>query len=212
MTRVLSFAVALAALVGIFLLPSARPTALAALHGQVLLDEEVPDPTAPAPAEGAARPTVKLWELILRSPNYSEPEEGKARLTLGYARLHAEDLDALSPDHVKFEDAILRGLRQKVASERGRELEIRATDKADEEGLSLTLTLESDSTLKLTYRPTPAQVWVFPFDWRPSTPLSLLPPLVAIALAVLLRRPVISLFTGVLAGALLLRWARRRPS
>jgi Na+/H+ antiporter NhaC len=205
MTRVLSFVVALAALIGIFLLPNARPTALAALHGQVLLDEEVPDPEAPEPGVGEARPTLPLWELLLRSPNYSEPSEGKARVTLGYARLHAEGLDALSPDHVKFEDAVLRGLRQKVSSERSRELEIQATDRADEEGLSLTLTLEDDGSLKLTYRPTPKQVWVFPFEWRPASPYSLLPPLVAILLAVLLRRPVVSLFTGVLAGALLLR-------
>ena len=87
MSRVLAFALVLAALVGLFFLPQARPTALAALHGQTLLDEEVPDP-APDAAEGA---TVPLWELVLRSPNYSEPADGEARLVLGYARLFIDD-------------------------------------------------------------------------------------------------------------------------
>ncbi|MFT4539880.1 MAG: Na+/H+ antiporter NhaC [Planctomycetota bacterium] len=53
---------------------------------------------------------------------------------------------------------------------------------------------------------TQAATFSFP-DWRPAGPLSLLPPLIAIALAILSRRPVISLFSGVLAGALLLRWS-----
>ena len=40
-------------------------------------------------------------------------------------------------------------------------------------------------------------------DWNPITPRSLLPPLVAIFLAILLRRPVIALFAGVWVGAFL---------
>ncbi|MCB9915424.1 MAG: Na+/H+ antiporter NhaC family protein [Planctomycetes bacterium] len=203
MSRVLAFALVLAALVGLFFLPQARPTALAALHGQTLLDEEVPDP-APDAAEGA---TVPLWELVLRSPNYSEPADGEARLVLGYARLFATDLDALSPDHVKFEDAVLRGLRSRVAEQRGRQLEVVRTQHADVEGLSFTLILRDEGGLELLYRPVPSEALTFgPFDWRPASALALLPPLVAIALAVLLRRPVVSLFAGVLAGALLLRW------
>ncbi len=41
--------------------------------------------------------------------------------------------------------------------------------------------------------------------WHPPTPLSLLPPLVAIALAIVLRKPVPALFAGVLTGSILAR-------
>ncbi len=211
MTRVLSFALVLAALVGLFLLPDASPTALAALHGQALLDEAVPDPDYSGPGaddESAGEaPEIPLWELILRSPNYSEPEKGKALLILSHVRLHAEGLDALSPDHVKLEDAVIRGLRQKVQEHRGRALEIEPPERPAQQGLSLVVAVQEGHPLDLMYRPTPKVVWSFQVPWQPATPLSLLPPLVAIALAILLRKPVVSLFAGVLAGALLLRWA-----
>ena len=217
MTRILSFALALIALVGIFLLPEADSVKLAALAGQSLIDREIVDPNPPpavvdeaAPAEApptdeeAEVPKIALWELILRSPNYSEPEEGKAVLLMSFARLDIEGFDALSPEHSNFEDSLVRGLRQKVSAERGRVLEIRRTQRAATEGLNFLLGI-GDGNLKLTYRPIPTEFQTYTFDWRPASRLSLLPPLVAIALAVLLRKPVISLFMGVLAGAFLLR-------
>jgi Na+/H+ antiporter NhaC len=48
--------------------------------------------------------------------------------------------------------------------------------------------------------------------WRPIDQLSLLPPLVAIFLAILLRRPVIALFAGVWAGGTLIRFLDGAPS
>ncbi|HIG12044.1 MAG TPA: Na+/H+ antiporter NhaC family protein [Planctomycetes bacterium] len=205
MTRVLTFACALLALVGLAFLPTARPTALAALHGGVLLDELVSDP-------GLSGEELALWELILDSPHYSEAEQGKARLVLGQVELSAPDLALDSPDSTKFKEAILRGLRQKVAFERDRELEVLEAEPGAA-GLALTLEVAGAAPLVLhvgvaaEVQPEPGAEDVFVFDWRPASPTSLLPPLVAILLAVLLRRPVISLFTGVLAGALLLRWA-----
>jgi Na+/H+ antiporter NhaC len=44
-------------------------------------------------------------------------------------------------------------------------------------------------------------------DWREPTRFSLLPPVIAIALAIATRRPLISLFVGVLAGAVLVHLA-----
>jgi Na+/H+ antiporter NhaC len=44
-------------------------------------------------------------------------------------------------------------------------------------------------------------------DWREPTRFSLLPPVIAIALAIATRRPLISLFIGVLAGAVLVHLA-----
>jgi Na+/H+ antiporter NhaC len=218
MTRILSFALALAAFVGVFFLPVPDTVALAALEGQSILEGEVADPAllpapegallelrAPTAAEAAAGvASVPLWQLVLRSPNYSEPAAGQAVLVLSHANMAREGLDLLDPEQGKFEDALVRGLRQKVEEARGCALEIRRPQDPSLSGASFLLHV-SDEELRLVYRPTPPEVLSYTTDWRPASHSSLLPPLVAILLAVLLRRPVVSLFAGVLAGALLLR-------
>jgi len=196
MTRVLGTLVALAALVGVFFLPTARTADLAALEGTGWTDRKLPEPDG-----GAARP---LWELVLASPHYSEEVPGRGTLTLSYARLEMADLDALDPAHSAFEDAVVRGLRQKVQKERGRELQVVPSPDPKHEGVHF-LQAVGDGKLALLYSPTPGESVTAEVDWRPATNLSLLPPLVAILLAVLLRRPVVSLFLGVFAGAFLLR-------
>lgn len=197
MTRFLGSLVALIAFVGVFFLPTPETADLAALQGQRILDAEFDDPAAPGS-------TAALWELVTRSPNFRETEDGKAELTLAFARLQIEHLDLLSPAHNAFEDAVVRGLRQKVAKDSGRELVITRTSDPQNEGMRFLLGVEDD-VLGIGFGSTPSESQTTKIDWKPARNLSLLPPLVAILLAILLRRPVISLFAGVFAGAFLLR-------
>jgi Na+/H+ antiporter NhaC len=220
MTRLLSFLVALAALIGVFFLPRPGAVSLAALEGQTILEAQVVDPAlapelvqgvqvlrAPEPdSDGESEATISLWELVLRSPNYREPTEGTAELTLSFGRLSAENLDMLDPVHSKFEDALVRGLRQKVEKNRNRALEILRPKNPAEEGASFLMHVREDQ-LQLVWRPTPPEVMQYTTPWQHARYSSLLPPLVAILLAVLLRKPLLSLFTGVFAGAFLLRHA-----
>ncbi|MFT7667692.1 MAG: Na+/H+ antiporter NhaC [Planctomycetota bacterium] len=200
MTRILATLAALLALVGVFFMPNPDTAELAALQGTQVLSRMVADP------EGAEGAEVPLWELVLRSPNYEESEDGKALITLAYARLEMDGLDLLSPAHAHFEDALIRGLRQKVREVRGRALYTQATRNPSEEGMRFHLGIGEDR-LGLIFGSTPSQSQTIEFTWRPAGSLSLLPPLVAILLAVLLRRPVVSLFMGVFTGAFLLRQA-----
>ena len=204
MLRPLSIALALAAVLGLFLLPKARAASLAALFGQTMLDVEV----APTPAQPglAAEP---LWKHILRSPAYSEPAPGRALLLLGNVRLECPGAPASEAEQASFEAALARGLRQKVAAERDRALELRRVE--PEAGCRFRLLVQGEQGeqgLELLFGPAPGVEQRIPIaSWRRAGPLSLLPPLIAIALAIGLRKPVLSLFAGVLSGALLLRWS-----
>ncbi len=199
MTRFFGSLLALIALIGVFLLPKGDTAAQAALQGTKILEVEFEDPQEPGNS-------LALWELVLRSPNYSESEEDRAVLTLAYARLQMAGLDPLAPDHGAFEDAIIRGLRQKVANERGRELAVVPSTDPSTLGMIFLLGV-GEGKLGILFGSTPSESITSELQWSPASNLSLLPPLVAILLAVLLRRPVVSLFAGVFAGSFVLQQA-----
>lgn len=198
MTRILGSLVALVAFIGVFFLPTPDRAELAALEGQSILDVEFEDPSEP----GA---TLPLWELVTRSPNFELTSESEATLILSFARLEAAELDMLAPAHAKFEDAVVRGLRQKVAKQFDRALVVASSPNPKEVGARFILGV-GDGKLGVVFGTTPTESARAEVEWLPARKHSLLPPLVAILLAVLLRRPVISLFAGVFAGAVLLRW------
>ena len=204
MTRLVPIAAALAALIGLLFLPDADRGELAVLASyEAALEGEV------IGADGEARP---LGQVLLTGPaRLPATPERPARFLLGGVRL-VDSAPSAEPDlgiHGELRTALLRALRQ-AAMDEGLELEFVGQDAPAVHGLNLLATLgEEQLTLTWGVRPAGSDTeqgrgeLALPFD-EPG-PLSLLPPLVAIALAVALRRPVLSLSVGVLAGALLLR-------
>ena len=204
MTRILSFVVAALAVAGVFLLPGAPRSELAILE----MYRAVAGDQVAAQADETGAPLVDeriaLAELLFSTPAYQETGEGEAKFLLGGARLvdpagDAEDLEV----HGELRDAILRGIRQ-AAAQRDIRLELVGAKGPAVYGLNFLVELR-DGEIGVTWhlREETGETRLLPFT--PAAPTSLFPPLVAILLAVLLRRPMISLFAGVLAGAYLLR-------
>ncbi len=215
MTRLIPFAVALAALVGVFFLPSGSRASLGVLSAyEAVLEAEVPG------EDGApARPLHEVWfdTEAFRPATETEP----AKFLLGGVRFADMGSEAVGDFdvHGELRTAIVRGLRQVMASDDMRALHGEIALIGDQApavyGLNLLMTLD-ESAYEFSWSvreqplpgvgepPAPTES-VLEVPFRAPGPISLLPPMVAIALAVLLRRPVASLFLGVLVGAYLLR-------
>jgi Na+/H+ antiporter NhaC len=197
----------------------ARQARLAALEAHRLLGEP-----SQATAEGAASGAdVDRWLAldVLTGPHTRLESEGRAVLRLGAVR--AELLDnGGDPQFAAQTAAIARrslvlGLR-KVAED-----PTYGGERDDDAGLgrrSLAVEGElepvaggaefvlrrSESGLELTYLPgADLPSLAAHRTWSPPGTRSLLPPVVAILLAVLTRRPLLSLFAGVACGAVLVR-------
>ncbi|MEM7310544.1 MAG: Na+/H+ antiporter NhaC family protein [Planctomycetota bacterium] len=194
MKRSLSLVLAVAFVALVLLLPEVAPARLAALECHKLL--------------GEGEPT--LAELVLDGPATRELEEGVLELTLHGVRL-AAPADAGNDLVLNgvARRSLVRGLRE-AAQGRGATLEVvgevtPSTDTAGGANFLVELgeddlTLTCDTGDDLAFVPTRASV-----PWSPPSRWSVLPPLIAIALAVVLRKPLPSLFCGVVAGAFLLR-------
>ena len=100
-------------------------------------------------------------------------------------------------------DAIIRGLRI-AGQKQSPVVEVLDNIEPDTGGLNVIVTITPDR-LRLGWH-MPGEIPVgHEFPWSPPDRRSLLPPLVAIALALALRKPAISLVVGVVTGAYLLR-------
>jgi Na+/H+ antiporter NhaC len=200
----LAFVLMVAALVFV---PGVSPSRLATKQGGDLVRQTVE-------VEGPDGKTVEraMWEDILESDAVVDgtDEDGLPRrvLRLGGSRYltelrrEGEGHDPLW--HTEVGKSVVRELRAIVAEE-GLDIDIEAYKKPDPEGFNL-LAEVSEDEYKLT-----ASLGGTPFSERTVerskiSKLSLLPPLVAIFFAVLLRRPVIALFSGVWVGAFLVRF------
>lgn len=109
--------------------------------------------------------------------------------------------------HGVARSALVRGLRQR-ATERGKALIVEGEDvPRGAGGLQVLATFGPDAlALEVTPDPDEDAVLTGHLPWEPPTRLSLVPPFVAILLAVLLRRPVIALFLGVVSAGWILRF------
>jgi Na+/H+ antiporter NhaC len=197
MRRALLALVCLAAAASVFLLPRADPARLAALDAHQLLR------VAPA---GSERP---IGAEILDGPAVIARGEGTATLSIYGTLLAAdppsEDLNV----HLHARRSVIRGLR-KVAAEQGLSLSVEgehvATDSARGRGANFVVMYDAGAQrLSLEYTHASGVRRVVHLPWTPPQRSSLFPPVVAILLAVLFRRPLIALFSGVWIGALLLR-------
>ena len=192
MRRLLPLAAAAALVFLVFLLPQPSAVRLAALQCDSLL-------AAGDPA---------LAERVLDGPAVVDNGDGTARLVLYGAALKAwgkGEVDLAIANDVRR--SLVRGLRQ-AAGERNLSLDVVGEELPTPEpgGASFRVEYEGDE-LRLVYwidgAVEDAVTVVEPFT--PASRFSLLPPLIAIALAILFRKPLPALFCGVVAGAFLLR-------
>jgi Na+/H+ antiporter NhaC len=185
----------------LWFLPQADETLLAAIDSGTLVAEPCTE------LEGGLAVAATLGDVLLGEGVLEEPAEpgGDPVLRLRGFRLQAAqavDLDL----HQEMMDSIVRHLRSHGAEmESPVEFQVVEDLRSDsngllfegqqgEQGLSLTVTLPGGGLVQAKKS-----------EWRPPTRLSLLPPLVAIALAILLRKPVPALLAGVFAGSILAR-------
>jgi Na+/H+ antiporter NhaC len=182
--------------VGLWRLPTADPARVAALRTSEILGAQVEGP------DGA----LSLGERLLASSSVRRGDDGDLILWLDGVRVltplfPSEDLDL----HGLGRRSLIAGLRS-LAAERGETLQVAGELWPSKGGLNVLVTLEeqgfgleaasADGTL-LSGRLE---------GWRPPRRWSLYPPLLAIALAVLFRRPILALFAGVWCAAFLLRY------
>lgn len=184
MNRLLPFAV-FAALVGALLLvPSPSGARLAAFQAGDLLSVPLADgetTAGDALLEGSAPQEDGGLGLALGTVTFLPAEEG---------------LDDAA------RSSLVRALRT-LAQEAGLELDLTGAAVPEPGGLDLAVRLE-DGQQTLTWNRAEGPVSV-QRDYRAPDRGSLLPPLVAIALAILFRKPLLALGAGVLIGAVLVR-------
>ena len=196
MKRALAVLACLAAAALVFLLPHGDPARLAAANAHRLL--------ALAPSEGE-RP---IGEQILDGPAVLERSEGRIKLSL-FGCIFAmqpssEDLTV----HDLARRSVVRGLRE-LADKRGLALEVEgernAAESSAERGAGLIVMLDGERlSLQYSHRAA-ATLTVHQDGWRAPQRSSLYPPVLAILLAVLFRKPLLALFAGVWCAATLLR-------
>ena len=218
MVRFLSLAVVALLVGGVFLLPKADPLRIGADKLQEIVAKgKLPDPAFvddPAGSEEqATAEEVSLFDVWMKTDAYEEWTEEvdgeqvqRARFSLYGVQVLAQGYE-LEEEHIELSgrarDAILRGLR--IAGQ-AHTPPVEIIDNIDvgTGGLSALVTLAPDHIHIGWNMPNEPGVG-HQFPWTPPDRRSLLPPLVAIALALALRKPALSLFVGVLTGAYLLR-------
>lgn len=203
MIRILSLLAFAGLVAALFLLPVPGEGRLAALGVGELLDASVVRPEASSGAERT------LIEALLASSATTRNPDGATVVRLGDVRVTSATEPAGDPVLASMaRDSIRRKLRATAAGagdDMG-ELVIEGTRSPVANGADFTVTL-GPGTLRLAVAP-PGEAPVHAeVDWTAPTRASLFPPIVAILLAVLFRRPVLALFAGVLAGAILAQYA-----
>ncbi|MCP3916558.1 MAG: Na+/H+ antiporter NhaC family protein [bacterium] len=208
MTRLISLLAFAALVAALFFVPEPAPGQLAAAQAGKALYETVEGP-------GEDRPV--LWQSLLSTRSCSRRDDGTIELRLAGSllRIDTTPVDDLIV-HEKARQSVVRELRAIAADKTGWFREHFGIDAAEpvtfeiadqraagsgEVGLE---TVVRDGELELGYRfPGEEPVVARITGWFEPSWISILPPLVAIFLAILFRMPVLSLFSGVLLGSIL---------
>jgi Na+/H+ antiporter NhaC len=231
MVRALSLLIVALLVGGVFLLPKADPLRI----GADLLQEVVSKRTLLNPADPEARdqldPQLADWlrEHVPSVATQENPVPEPISLldawkgTEAYSEVETEDgpvgrlelhgVHALVEGYEVTEDALLLSGRSRDAILRGLRIAGQKSDPIVEiidsiepgaGGINVVVTISPDY-LRLGWHMADEIPVGQEFPWTPPDRRSLLPPLVAIALALALRKPAISLIVGVVTGAYLLR-------
>ena len=194
------------ALAAVQLLPAADPARLAAQNAHAVLSERV----GPAPAEGQPDERPTLSDVVLDGPALIERSGDRATLAIfgvGFeSDVPSEDLTV----HYHARRSLIRGLRE-AAAERDLSLAVEGEEgpTAKSQGAGASFGVRHDSTrgaliVEVT-QPGGARQRAELVGWSAPERSSLYPPLVAILLAVVFRRPVLALFSGVWVAMVLAR-------
>ena len=200
MARLVALLAFAAVVAGIFLLPAPSYGRLSAFQAGDVLDW--------TPREESEDPGPTLLDELLASPAtvWTEPtEEGQPRIAdvrIAGVRMTAKgDADPIL--HIEAKRSLIRKLRS-VAAGADWELSPRKLDADAPGGANVLVEYDPDSQrLKASLAAPGAEPVTRSQIHRPPSRLSLLPPLLAILLAILLRKPVIALLMGVIGGAIL---------
>lgn len=217
MIRIVSVAVFAALAAALFLVPGVSPARLATKQIAELVHEEADRLTAAGePLTDASGEPVRapLWEILVEAGQMGEADpdtEADPALKIGGARFVV--------DPAVFQEGEVRDINWDLEAVRSIQRELRAVIAEEEipvrvdtykkphpDGFNLFLGVSKDALMVRVEREG-VPIARVESPWSPITPRSLLPPLVAIFLAILLRRPVIALFAGVWAGAALVKAA-----
>ncbi|MBC8451131.1 MAG: Na+/H+ antiporter NhaC family protein [Planctomycetes bacterium] len=217
MQRFVSLFVLLALVAALILMPGADPAQLGALEVGDLLGESSSSLPVPFDTSGDPVPHPTHGQVILASSHVRDAEEAGGRiLTLGRVVVIGPggvpvDAGSDSESHVNASArrAILATLRELFAADSdGSSLLVDGETEPTPGGLDFELGVESGdwgargSQRYLSYEGAGLQ-GLATGSWSPPEKSSLIPPLFAIALAVLFRKPVIALGLGVLVGTYL---------
>jgi Na+/H+ antiporter NhaC len=152
-----------------------------------------------------------LGLLVLREPDVQFSGPDQARMALAEVRLFDQQGEE-RPEHAQsLRRSLARGLRSAA------EAEFQAADGSLHSGVSLSIDGEhtpaatgqafdlhlTPDGLRLDWRPPAGAGGNHELPWTPPDRRSILPPLVAIALAIATRKPILSLLCGVLVGSIL---------
>lgn len=145
-----------------------------------------------------------LWRMLTSAPVAETGEDGSVEVRLKGSRMTVEGGVLEDPVlHEYARQSVVRALRS-VASEKSFPIEVIYKPSRDFDGATILATLGAES-LTLEILDPAGQGRSATIDYAPPTSSSLLPPLLAIALAILFRKPVLALSAGVLVGAFLVR-------
>lgn len=198
----------------------------------VWMPEVPPDRLAAQDASRVLAESPELAEAVLSSGDVETLPGGDLRLRLGGVRLVSASAPGAAPEsaesagpaagaglelatgisvHGLARRSLVLGLRQYAASTAGKDgrsgaLEVRGEEAPRGQGGASFLVTWSEQRLGVRYTPEGGAPVSAEIDWHPPDRWSLAPPLVAILLAILFRRPVLALFLGVISGAWLARW------
>jgi len=194
------------ALAAVQLLPQADPARLAAQNAHAVLQERI----GPAPTDGASDERATLADLILDGPAVVERTADRATLSIfgvGFeSSVPSEDLTL----HYQARRSLIRGLRE-AAAKRKVSLAVEGEEgpTAQSQARGASFGVRHDATRGALFvevtQPGGERVRAELAGWTPPERSSLYPPLVAILLAVVFRRPVLALFSGVWVAMLLAR-------
>ena len=198
MTRVLSVLVFAAVVVGILLIPPANSDDLAANHAGGLAD-------LPARLVGAAEPGERpFWRYVTEGSAAERREDGSVLVRVRGYRMPRTGQEQYDPilSAVLFK-SIKRQLRS-IAAREGFQLDFEEVPRADYPGASF-FCERMQGGLRLEVELPDGTRVSSSEAWYPSSNRSLLPPLVAIGVAILLRNALLALLSGVVVGAVLAR-------
>ncbi|MEW6072013.1 MAG: Na+/H+ antiporter NhaC family protein [Planctomycetota bacterium] len=208
MRRLVPVLIAAAVLVAAFFLPPVDPLELAALQSHEFLAWKV----GPPPAAGEADRRPALWEAILAGPAARDLGDGRRELRIDGTNLPGHPAAVLAGVNRELRRSVVRGFRalapEDLAAHGIQGLVIRDEEGIAAGGASFTLEIAAGRARiacavdGAAGPPAAAQE-----PWSPPDRGAVFPPLVAVALAIALRRPLVALFAGILTGAILVRHA-----